>query len=972
MPADGQPCGCCAGQTRQTPEAITNRPALSSVSYRAGRHSTFNASMLAALSNPAYPALAPLRTRDDTDFSIALLDAWAVALDILTFYQERFANEAFLRTAVDQRSVLELARLVGYVPSPGVAASAVLAFTLSSAPGSPDNVLIPAGSRVQSVPGPSQTAQVFQTSADLTAVIGWNALPAQTTIPWQLYGEDTSTWIAGTANNASPGDGLLFVQASGGQASPTGPAEFHYVTAVSVSPASDTTQIWWDTPLTTTFLGSGAGGTVGPDDVCLYVMGKKAALYGAQAPSPMTLSGTYIPNVPGYPGTTQVQWNYSGGYTYGSSQINLDASYPGLQPPASPGDGPPQWAVLTDPTLTVPTAVFAILAAAETSPNRYTLTAKTTQLTLALCSPPAAAYATLQTEADAIAEVVAAFGDAFGTATNSSPVALPTVIDVALSPFVTNTPNVTVYVQSAPLTPVGVPSTTWSLDPTGTLYPRRAGMLTPVAGTSVPLIGGQQIIAGQPIGVSGKCVRIQAQSGTFTPTGQSAASASAIPPTGQVFVTASFPPTTATAGTTSWTVTTLSGVPGVLSATATALQLLPSATTDPQAGEAAIVQSVAISGDIATLTLAAPLAAIYDAATVTVNANAVMAANGQTVQEILGSGDATNDALQFTLKQQPLTYLPAPSGNGTQSTLQVWVNNLQWHETANLLTAGPADRVFITSTNAAGNTIVQFGNGIQGARTPTGTANIRAVYCTGIGNAGMVSAGQLSLPLDRPQGLMSVTNPAAASGAADPASPDEARASAPLPTLTIGRVVSLQDYQNFALGFAGIAKALASWTWLGSTRGVFLTVAGVGGAALTADDPVVSGLIGAIGLCSDPHVPLVVAPYQPVLFTFTAAVGVDQADYAPGQVLAQVWQDVSAAFAFDQRQFGQGVTASQIIQIIQQVAGVTAVQLQTLTISGATPSTPPTQLCASGPQPPLGAQLLQLDPATQSTIGLWS
>ena len=71
-----------------------------------------------------------------------------------------------------------------------------------------------------------------------------------------------------------------------------------------------------------------------------------------------------------------------------------------------------------------------------------------------------------------------------------------------------------------------------------------------------------------------------------------------------------------------------------------------------------------------------------------------------------------------------------------------------------------------------------------------------------------------------------MTNPAAASGGADPATADQARASAPLPTLTIGRVVSLEDYQNFALGFAGIAKALATWTWFGDIRGVFLTVAG--------------------------------------------------------------------------------------------------------------------------------------------------
>ena len=190
---------------------IINRPALPSIAYRVGRWATFDASMLAALSDPAFPALAQLRTRDTSDFSIALLDAWAVTLDILTFYQERFANEAFLGTAVDQRSVFELAALVGYQPSPGVAASAALAFTLSSAPGSPGTVLIPAGTRVQSVPGPGQTAQVFETSSDLKAQIGWNALPAQTTIAWQLAPTDTSTWIAGTANNINVGDALLFV-----------------------------------------------------------------------------------------------------------------------------------------------------------------------------------------------------------------------------------------------------------------------------------------------------------------------------------------------------------------------------------------------------------------------------------------------------------------------------------------------------------------------------------------------------------------------------------------------------------------------------------------------------------------------------------------------------------------------------------------------------------------------------------------
>jgi hypothetical protein len=927
-PSGEQLCGCCTGLTQETPEAITNRPALSSVAYRAGRHSTFNASLLAALSDSSRPALSPLRTRDSTDFSIALLDAWAVVLDILTFYQERFANEAFLRTAVDQRSVFELAALVGYDPSPGVAASTVLAFTLSSAPGSPDNVLIPTGTRVQSIPGPGQTPQVFETSTDLTAVIAWNALPAQTMTPWQLTGSDTSTWIIGTTSNINPGDALLFVTAQGAQPSPTGPADVHYVTAVTPDPASGNTQISWDGPLSAALHLPAT-----PQDVCLYVFRKKAALYGVQAPNPQTLSGPYIPNVPGYPQGAKhgPRWDY---IYDGGGQINLDASYPGLAPPAS---GPPPWVVLTGAG---DTALFQVRDAAETSPDYYTLTAKTTRLTLKLGQ--------------------------FLTGDTT----LPT--DKVLCKFVGETPDITAYVQSAQLTPAALPLTAWSLD---SAYPRQPGLLAPVCGSSVAIMGGQQITANQPIGISGKRLRLQVQPGSnaaFVPAGSTAS----VPATDQqVFLIDSFPPETDQSGNVIWSVIKVSGISGSLTipSTAKAAHLLPSATTDPVAGEAAIVQSAAPDGDITVLTLTGGLTRIYDASTVKVNANAVAATHGETVHEILGSGDSASDSLRFTLKQAPLTYLPATAAPGTKSTLQVWVNNLQWHETANLLAARPADRVFVTSVNTAGNRVVQFGNGVQGARTPTGVANIRAVYRKGIGSPGAVRAGQLTQPLDRPQGLSSVTNPDAATGAADPDSADQARASAPLPTLTINRVVSLADYQNYALGFAGIAKALASWTWFGNVRGVFLTVAGEKGATLNAGDPVVTALTAAIRRGGDPHIPLQVASYVPVPFMIAADAAIDQANYAPEQVLGQVWADLAAAYAFGQRQLGQSVAASEIIEIIQDVAGVAAVRLRALAPSGQTPQTPPpAMLCASGPAPPAGAQLLQLDPAAQGSIGVWS
>jgi hypothetical protein len=264
-------CDCsgqcsCQGTTPATPEAITNRGALSAVSYRAGRYATFRASMIAALAgtvvedpalaSPAAP-LAALRTRDPADFTVALLDSWAVVLDILTFYSERVANEAFLRTAVERRSVTELAALVGYVPSPGVSASATLAFTLADSPGAPAVVPIPPGTRVQSVPGPGQSPQVFETSTPLTALAAWNAIPAQTTRPWSLTKDSqgnwpSSTWFTGTANNLNVGDALLFVVAPGGvlNAGSRHKTELHFITAVSADPVWNATHVTWDTART--------------------------------------------------------------------------------------------------------------------------------------------------------------------------------------------------------------------------------------------------------------------------------------------------------------------------------------------------------------------------------------------------------------------------------------------------------------------------------------------------------------------------------------------------------------------------------------------------------------------------------------------------------------------------------------------------------------------------------------------------
>ena len=97
-------CGCCVGLQAETPNEVSNRPGLSAIAYRVGVYSQFKASMLARLSTAG--ATLNLRTRDDADFSISLIDAWASLLDVLTFYQERIATECYIRTATERRSLL--------------------------------------------------------------------------------------------------------------------------------------------------------------------------------------------------------------------------------------------------------------------------------------------------------------------------------------------------------------------------------------------------------------------------------------------------------------------------------------------------------------------------------------------------------------------------------------------------------------------------------------------------------------------------------------------------------------------------------------------------------------------------------------------------------------------------------------------------------------------------------------------------
>ena len=213
--------------------------------------------------------------------------------------------------------------------------------------------------------------------------------------------------------------------------------------------------------------------------------------------------------------------------------------------------------------------------------------------------------------------------------------------------------------------------------------------------------------------------------------------------------------------------------------------------------------------------------------------------------------------------------------------------------------------------------------------------NVRAEYRRGIGLAGLVKAGQLTTLLTRPPGLKAALNALPAEGADDPEPLAGARANAPLTVLTLDRVVSLQDYEDFSRGFAGIGKARATWTWDGRTRGVFVTVAGARGAMVSA--ALAGELSTALHAAGDPFVPVRIASYREARFQLSAQLRIAP-DFDPAVVAAAVDAAWRAAFSFASRAFGQPVLLSEVIALAQAVPGVIAVNVKTLHRTGAVPT----------------------------------
>jgi hypothetical protein len=328
------------------------------------------------------------------------------------------------------------------------------------------------------------------------------------------------------------------------------------------------------------------------------------------------------------------------------------------------------------------------------------------------------------------------------------------------------------------------------------------------------------------------------------------------------------------------------------------------------------------------LKLAKELAYSYDADSVNIYANVIKATHGQTQGEVLGNGDASQALQQFPLHQFPLTYLPAPTPSGAESTLTLRVNEVEWYEADNLFELGPADRGYITEANNSGQTRAITGNGDHGSRVPTGTANVKAVYRSGTGRVGNVQAQQISQLATQPLGVKGVINPLPAGGGADGDTRDQARRNIPIGTLALDRLVSVVDYADFARKFAGIAKASAMRLSDGRRLLVHLTIAGKDDVLIDPTTDLYKALQQALYNAGDPNQQLQIALRRLKVLVINAGIKV-KPDYVWESVAPNVRASLLDLYSFENRELGQSAFLSEAVSTVQAVEGVDYVDMRT-------------------------------------------
>ncbi|MEU3660527.1 putative baseplate assembly protein [Streptomyces sp. NPDC032940] len=925
--------------------------------YRAGTYDQFLRSMLAgsALAGKASPGA--LTTREPDDPSIALMEGWALIADILTFYQERIANEGYLRTATEQESLVRLGRLVGHRPRPPLAAGTFLAYTLDAG----TRCTIPAGSQVRSTPAPGGLPQVFETAEDLDARAEWNRIPVRATDPASIGPDEAEAMgkleLDGVQPNLGAGDRLLFTFGDPSRnlvrmVESTRPDPYRGRTTVLLdtagsgsarqlqravqalredvdktvrrpqpsTPFTDFLRVLRDILHAGDILrdpdalaetlddklqsfrerisgaeADAAQATELLDKVAARVTAVRTAAEAVTCPSADTVGEPSPVGSGGEPSVTPL----------GLGRQVLH----GLQrPPSRPPRNPTEMA----------TPVSELFGPDSDAMSRL-LTARNPQLAETL-------YRALDTVSVTAAEPAGVQCFRVKAAPLGATIADPARVRRLLRSAsaaarseqddFTNDGNVllldSVYDTILPGSWIAVhraygPATT------------RVIRVTDVTQLSV---------ADEHYGARVTRLRL-AESWAEDPDDLSVRRATTVWAAGETLPLADPPDTSVVAGDAIVLAGAYEGLtPGRWLIVSGERADIPN-VSGVQGTELAMLAGVRQGLDAAlrghgvrtTLTLTTELAYRYRRDTVVVHGNVVFATAGETRNEILGSGDATQAGQVFPLRQGPLTWLPARRSDGAREALTVRVSGVEWQRTADLTAADPLAPVYRLRVGIDGGAAVEFGDGRHGSRLPTGVENVTAHYRIGGGAASNVAAGQVDQVVSRPLGVSGVTNPLPATGGTDADGREEARHGVPLPLSTLDRLVSVRDYEDFALGFAGIGKAVARRCAEGTRQFVHVTVDAAGNAPLDAHSLLLDALQSALVRYGDPALPVRVEAAERVRIVLSLGVRT-LPDHSRDMVEQAVRSALLKRLGFASAELARPVFLSTAIATAQAVPGV--------------------------------------------------
>ncbi|MGM0554940.1 MAG: putative baseplate assembly protein [Myxococcota bacterium] len=322
-------------------------------------------------------------------------------------------------------------------------------------------------------------------------------------------------------------------------------------------------------------------------------------------------------------------------------------------------------------------------------------------------------------------------------------------------------------------------------------------------------------------------------------------------------------------------------------------------------------------------------------------ANVAIVSHGESIgREVLGSGQAQKAGQSFVLSRAPLTFMAYATtaldvqpdvGDGLSAELTIEVDGVRWHRVEDLSLAGPLDRVYSLERTEEGKTRVKFGDGVHGARLSTGKQNVVAFYRVGLGADGLVDEGGLEKVPSLGAVVEAVTNPFEATGGEEPQGTESIRHEAPRAMRALDRLVTPEDAVVLAEQYPGVERAWASQVDRRVVRVVMLPTGG-----FAADSTFVEGLRRYLSARALPGVRLRIQSPELVQIEIHARV-CRHSDYDQIDTEAAVAQALSHEGGFTdpvRRGIGQPVHRSDILAVIQSVAGVVSVESLGLRFAG--------------------------------------